>query len=102
MKTAPQAELADIALQLARSRPNGEISTTELKQEIPNHAELTEGDLAPSQTRPNELMFHQIIGNIISHRESEGNIIGEGYAEYTGDGIRITDAGRAYLTRKGL
>ncbi len=46
-------------------------------------------------------MFHQIVGNIVSHHENEGNIIAEGYAEYTGDGIKITASGLIHLKNQG-
>jgi len=104
-KTQPgrtsEGEIAIAALRIAASRPNGIATTTLLKENIPDYIALTPGDLANSQTRPAEKMYHQIVGNIISHKDSEGNIIGDGYAEYTGDGIKITDAGRAHLKSKG-
>jgi hypothetical protein len=96
-----ESEIAIAALRIAGSRPNGEVSTHLLKQMIPDYINLTPGDLNPSPTRPNEQMWHQIVGNIISHRENEGNIIGDGYADYTGTGIRITQAGRLYLRSLG-
>jgi hypothetical protein len=95
-----EAEIAVAALRIAAARPSGEVTTTELKAEIPDWIDLTPSDLERSTTRPNELLFHQVVGNIISHRhDMPGNIIYEGYAEYTGDGIRITEAGRLYLRR---
>jgi hypothetical protein len=96
-----EREIAIAALRIAATRPGGEASTTLLKEEMPDYVKLTPDDLKPSSTRRGEKMFHQIVGNIISHKESAGNIIAEGYAEYTGDGIRITDAGRAFLKSKG-
>ena len=96
-----EPEMAIAALRIAASMPGGEATTTTLKEKVPDLVELTHDDLKQSNTRPSEKMYHQIIGNIVSHHESDGNIIHEGYATYTGSGIKITDAGRAYLRRKG-
>ena len=41
--------------------------------------------------------FSQKVRNLISHRDTRTSMFTRGYAEYTGDGIRITDAGRAFL-----
>ena len=94
-----EPEMAVAALRIAADSPHGEVTTTELKKRIPDYVNLTSDDLIASETRRNEKLFHQIVGNIVSH--SDSNIIAEGYAEYTGSGIRITDSGRAYLIRKG-
>jgi hypothetical protein len=96
-----EPELAVAVLRIAADTPTGEASTTLLKKLVPEYINLTQSDVVQSQTRPNELMFHQIVGNVVSHRESDGNIIQEGYAEYTGSGIRITSAGRDHLKRMG-
>ena len=96
-----ESEFAIVALRIAADSPHGEITTTELKKIISNYVELTPGDLKQSETRPNEKMYQQIVGNIVSHWESGGNIIGKGYADYTGSGIHITEAGRAHLRSKG-
>lgn len=96
-----EVEIAIAALRIAAERLGGEATTGALKENVPDYIDLTPGDLKPSPTRPNEKMYRQIVGNIISHRNSKRNIICEGYAEYTGSGIRITEAGRAYLKSKG-
>lgn len=94
-------EIAVAALRIAAEHPGGESTTEVLKDNMPDYIELSPGDLEASPTRLGEQMFHQIVGNIVSHRDSQGNIIFEGYAEYTGSGIRITEAGRAHLRSKG-
>jgi predicted nucleic acid-binding protein len=90
------------ALQVAASKANGRATTTQLKDEIHKYVDLTREDQVVSVTRPNEPIYHQIIGNIISHQSSATNIFSRGLATYTGDGIQITDAGRDYLRRNGL
>jgi hypothetical protein len=90
------------ALQVAASKPRGRASTTEIKSEISKYVTLTLQDLLPSKTRPNEVMYQQIVGNIVSHRASKNNIFAMGWATYTTSGIQITEAGRQYLKTLGL
>jgi uncharacterized protein YjbI with pentapeptide repeats len=90
------------ALRIAANKPNGHATTIQLKDEMPKYIDLTVEDMALSKTRPNEAMYHQIIGNIISHQGSRTNIFAKGLAIYTGDGIQITDAGREFLRRRGF
>jgi hypothetical protein len=97
-----ETEMRIAALQVARSKPNGVATTTELKEEVSRFVDLTPQDLVQSKTRRNEAMFQQIVGNIISHDKSRTNIFYKGYAVYTGDGIQITDTGRDFLARRGL
>ncbi len=98
----PESEMRIGALLVARSKPNGIATTTQLKEEIGKFVDLTPKDLARSKTRPNEQMYHQIVGNIVSHHDSQTNIFARGLAVYTGDGIQITQAGRDLLQRRGL
>ena len=86
---------------VAASKPRGKATTTELKNEVDQYVTLTAEDRLPSKTRPNEAMYQQIVGNIVSHRGSRNNNFAKGWALYTGDGIEITDAGRQYLRTLG-
>lgn len=45
----------------------------------------------------NDSHFSQKVRNLISHRTSSRSMFKMGYAEYVNDGIRITDAGCAFL-----
>ncbi len=47
-------------------------------------------------------MYQQIVGNIVSHHNSQTNVFARGLAVYTGDGIQITQEGRDFLQRRGL
>jgi hypothetical protein len=98
----PESEMRIAALQVAWSKPNGIATTTQLKEEIGKYVDLTPEDLKQSKTRRNEQMYQQIVGNIISHLDSQNNIFARGLAVYTGDGIQITQAGRDLLRRRGL
>lgn len=105
--TRPQAgrtsenEIAIAALRVAQGLPNGEATTSELMRYIPDFVDLTKRDMETSPSRPSERKFHQIVRNLISHREATGNIITDGYAKYTGSGIRLTEVGRAHLKHLG-
>jgi hypothetical protein len=96
-----EAEISIAALCVARDRPDGRVTTARLKKMIPDYIKLTQDDWAGSGTRPNEALWQQIVGNIVSHRTTEANIIAEGYAIYENRGITITDAGRRYLKQRG-
>jgi len=64
---------------------------------------LTADDLKPSKTRKKEQMWQQIVGNATgSHAPTSVSIFAKGYAVKTRDGIRVTDAGAAYLKSKGF
>ncbi len=94
MSRITEAQIGEAALKVAATKPNGEASIADLKKEIPDHVNLSAEDQVQSVTRPNEEMWEQQIRNLVSHRNAEGNIIQEGYAEYIDGGIRITDVGR--------
>lgn len=90
-------------LRIADSRPNGLATLRRCKVEIPNYVNLLASDLAPSQTRPGEPMWHQIVRNIKSHSNDEGNFIYEGYLSHVPRvGYRITNSGASYLRANGF
>jgi hypothetical protein len=101
-KRTSEGAMRIAALQVAASKPHGKATTTELKNEVDRYLNLTSEDLRSSKTRPNETMYEQIVGNVVSHRASKNNIFAKGWARYTGDGIQITEAGRQYLKTLGL
>jgi hypothetical protein len=68
-------EMTIAALRVAASKPDGKATTTELKSEVDRYLVLTTEDRTPSKTRPNEAIYQQIIGNIVSHRGSKTNIL---------------------------
>lgn len=90
-------------LRIAAAHPNGIASFGRARKEIPNFVKLSAADTAPSMTRPGEPMWHQIIRNIKSHSNDEGNFIYEGYLKHVPRvGYRITPTGLAHLKNKGL
>ena len=96
-----ESRIAAGVLRIAAADPKGIASFRRCRAEIPFQVGLTAADLAPSETRPGEPMWHQIVRNIKSHSSSEGNYITEGYLEHiTRVGYRITKAGQAHLDQK--
>lgn len=95
MSSTPEKEIAIAVMKIAKQKSSGLATFQELYDEIPNRIALTSDDLAPSQTRNGEPMWHQIVRNIQSHHEAEGNAISEGWLEHVPNtGFRITAAGR--------
>lgn len=72
-----------------------------LVKHCPKFLDLSPADLATSKTRPNESLWEQLVRNITSHHDAEGNFIHDGYLERIEIGLKITDAGRAFLNSKG-
>ena len=90
------------ALQVARSKPGGYATTSEIKSEIHLYVSLTPEDYEASTVRSGEAMYLQIVGNIVSHQGSSRSLFNRGYAIREQDGLTITPAGLAYLTMLGL
>jgi hypothetical protein len=97
----PEARL--LALQIAATFPNHTATTSEIKVAAPKFRDWSEDDLKPSNTRGNECMWQQILGNAVgSHQNSSVSIFAKGYAVKTRTGIRVTEKGIAMLKDKGL
>src|SRR5690242_690054 len=91
-------EIAFVVCRIAATRPDGVATFRRMKRELPNHLTLSAGDRAQSQTRPGEQLWEQLIRNIKSHSDAEGNYIYEGYLEHVPRvGYRITPAGRQHI-----
>lgn len=88
------------ALRLASERANGEISTTDLIVELTKLFEPSGRD-AEIMAGRNDTHFSQKVRNMVSHRNQPSSFIANGYAEYTGDGVRITEQGRQLLRNLG-
>ena len=95
-------EIALAVLRYLATVPGGEATVTAIKKNVPNFIKLTADDLQPSGTRPNEMVYQQVIGNIVSHRhDSEDNFVNRGLLSYRPRHLKITDAGRNYLKKRG-
>lgn len=96
-----EAEISEAVLRILATMPNGEATIQQLIKRIPSLINLTDGDLAQSETRQNEAVWEQIVRNIVSHKKVEGNIIAEGLANSPSRGkLRITTAGRVHVKNK--
>lgn len=95
-----ESDLVMPSLRLAANSPGGEIRTSDLIKELTDlfNPSGKDAEIIPGR---NDTYFSQKVRNLISHREQETSFIKNGYADYSGDGIRITDAGRALLKSVG-
>ena len=98
----PEARI--LALRIAATFPNHQASIARIKKEVPNFRELSEADLKPSLTRPNECMWQQIIGNVVSHEVAGTSIFNRGWAVRipSRNSIRVTEKGLAHLKSLGF
>ncbi|MBO0661185.1 hypothetical protein LQ948_01240 [Jiella sp. MQZ9-1] len=88
------------ALHAAEASPGGEITTARLIEVLTDEfcpqgkdAEIIEGR--------HDTYFSQKVRNLVSHRDARTSIFAKGYATYHADSesIRITDAGRVFLSQ---
>ena len=100
-KRTGETEIAEAVLRILADRSNGEATIGQLKNGIQEYINLTEGDRQQSDTRPNEELWEQLVRNIVSHKNAEGNIVAEGLANRPSRGrLRITEAGRLHVKNK--
>jgi hypothetical protein len=86
------------ALRAAAARTDGYISTSDLIQLLTDEF-APAGEDAEILDGRNDTKFSQIVRNLKSHKDASTSIFARGWAEEVGDGIRITEAGRKYLTQ---
>lgn len=85
------------ALNAASRKKNGEIETGDLIEELEDHFQPNGQDNEILDGR-NDTKFTQKVRNLISHRKQQSSMFSKGYAEYTGNGIRVTDSGRKFIS----
>lgn len=81
-KRIREGQMADVVREILTARPKYRATFAQLRDLVPQRVTLSRGDKAPSQTRPGEQKWEQIIRNIIAHKRS-------GFASIP-DGIRLT------------
>jgi hypothetical protein len=96
----PEARI--LALKIAAQRPDRTASTQFIKREVPKYIELSDADRRRSPTRGNEALWQQIVGNVISHQDTQGGPFKKGYATRTSNGLSVTEKGMAYLNSMGF
>jgi hypothetical protein len=95
-------DIAYAAMKYLATLSSGTATTATIKKHIPSFIKLTDGDHEPSDTRPNEEVWRQVVGNIVSHRNgSPENFINRGLIDYAGGKWSLTAAGHAYLAKHG-
>lgn len=103
MARVTEDDIAFAVLRIAAGRADGLCTFNRARIEIPGLVNLTAGDLALSQTRRREPMWHQLIRNIRSHHGVDGNYIDSGLLEHVARrGYKATNAGIAFLKKKGF
>jgi hypothetical protein len=100
MEGIAESDLVMPSLRLAASKAGGQITTSDLIQELTDLFNPTgkDAEIIPGRK---DTYFSQKVRNLISHRDQDTSFIKNGYAEYIGDGIRITEAGRKLLKSLG-
>lgn len=91
-----------IMLKIAAQQPKRAASTSFLKREVSKYIQLSSADLEQSKSRPNERVYQQVVGNVISHQKSREGPFAKGYANRTIDGLAVTKKGMAYLNSMGF
>jgi hypothetical protein len=95
---AQEKDVARAIMRIAASQENGVCSYKRAYTDLPGYVHLSPANLAPSQTRRREPMWHQLVRNIKSHDKAFGNFIEEGLLVHVPKvGYRITERGRKTL-----
>jgi hypothetical protein len=97
-----EAEVATAVLRVLANERSGEDSMGTIRQQLKSYLSLSAEDQQPSLTRENEELWEQQVRNFVNHRCTTGNFIRDGLIEYRSDSMTITDAGRSYVSSKGL
>ncbi len=96
-------DIAFAALKYLNTLPDKTAPTSDVKLNIPDFIDLTPEDREISETRPNEELWQQVVGNIVSHRkDSPENFINQGLINYDGKNWTLTESGIAYLTMRNV
>lgn len=95
-----ESDLLLPTLKILAGKPNGYLPTADLIGELEELFQ-PEGEDAAILDGRHDTRFSQIVRNMVSHKETSGNIIALGYVEYDKPGMRITQAGRDFLKAHG-
>lgn len=98
MTSTSEREISAAVIRIAAKQKNGLATFKRIYAELPNEITLSASDKLPSSTRNGEPMWHQIVRNIKSHDNTEGNAIFEGLlTHHPRVGYQVTNAGRESL-----
>lgn len=102
MAKTTEADIALGVLQALQMCPDHRGSFAHIKAEVPKRVSLSAEDRAASAANPAAEAWEDLLHAVTSSRDSAENVVRHGYAEETGDGLRLTKAGVARLHAKGL
>ena len=91
-----KADLWKYALLIMSVRPDGEISTSDLIEQMPLFVKLSDEDMAVNASRKDS-KFSQIVRNLKSHKNTKKNFIYQGYAQDIRGGFKITKKGLDFV-----
>ena len=89
-------DLWKYALLIMSVRTNGEITTSDLIDELPNYVKLSDDHTVTNASRKDS-KFSQIVRNLKSHKTTKTNFIYQGYAEDIRGGFKITTKGMEFV-----
>lgn len=89
-------DLWKYALLVMSVQSDGEISTPDLIEALPDYIALSDEHLAANDSRKDS-KFSQIVRNLKSHKTSKSNFIYQGYAEAIKGGFKITPKGLEFV-----
>jgi hypothetical protein len=96
----PEARI--LALKVAALMPGHTATTEQLIERAVDLFTPSPLDLQLSRTRKRQPQWHQIIRNVISHRDIPIGPFSQGLAVRTSNGLSVTDAGMQYLRGLGF
>ena len=89
-------DLWKYALLIMVQKPNMEITTTALIDELPRYISIPDHATKANVSR-GDSKFSQLVRNLKSHKYSKTNFIYKGYAQAIHGGFRATEKGRLFL-----
>ena len=93
-------DIAFAAMKYLDTLPNSSATTSEVKANVPHFFDLTDEDRRQSDTRENEELWQQVVGNVVSHRhDSPDNFINRGLIDYHSGMWTLTKAGKKRLSK---
>ena len=92
-------DLWKYSLLILATKDDGEITTSELIDELPKYITVPE-ESQEILTGRKDSKFSQLVRNLKSHKASKTNFIYQGYVEDVKGGFRITDKGRDFVIQE--
>ncbi|MEA3003743.1 MAG: DNA protein [Sphingomonadales bacterium] len=89
-------DLWKYALLIMSVRPGGEITTSDLIDEMPKYVALSEEHISANMSRKDS-KFSQLVRNLKSHKNTKTNFIYQGFAQDVPGGFRITRKGLDFV-----